>query len=379
MSRHAICAVACLLTGAFVAGCMPTEEPAVQVDPTRARIDARTTLLGAADSGDALAQIQAMEALAGTLGSQAGGVYKQNLRSENPAVQFAAAMAAGESRYQPAMPLLLEKAKAAGPDKRVYTAVIYALHRLGDDTYTGDLARLMDHREKEVRAQAALVIGRIGDPSGAGLLEDQLRREPDPGVQFQITEALALLGDEGSAQRLEAYTKGYFIDLRLAAIPSLVRAGTPNAALILSELRHDKHPRVRVAAAGSLARLGQAPPQAYDEAVRCLRAPREVIRESFPDAATIGDVQVSSLQVLAARALGHMRRLAAVDVLHPYLQSEDGQVRVAAAMSILRLLEDHSHTAPRAEEKAAAPLPEPVEPESPRADRPKLHRAGAKD
>ncbi len=324
-----------------VAGCTltPQKPEGPQISPRKARIDAVTTLRQAADSPDPFTRMHAMEAIAAVLPSE-GPRFLQGLRDAEPAVQFAAAFAVGDARYAPAMPELLRMADAAGPDKRIYSAVIYALHRLGEHRYTGDLGRLLHHREEDVRANAALVLGRLGEPSAAPMLKSALADERSTRVQLNIEEALALLGDPRYARRIEAYTHGYDEGIRLMALPALTRSGSTHAVLILQELAADEQapPRVRTAAVGELGRLGQASPENSELCVQAVQQPRAML-EACParQGAAVSEVEVNSLQQLSAKSLGHLGQLPVLDVLYPLLHAPDGGVRVAAAMSILRL------------------------------------------
>jgi len=374
MVRRIAVIVACM---AVLSGCN-WDKQRVKVNPTRARIDARTMLIRAGDDADPVTRTHAIEALDKTLGAQAGGVFKQGLSDPNPLVQYAAAMAVGDTKYAPAKGVLVEMAKKAGPDKRVYSAVLYALHELGDDTRTGDLQRLLFHREKEVRASAAAVMGKMGEPSAIGLLKDLLFNERDPGVKFQVTESLAMLGDEASTQRIEAYTKGYFVDLRLVAIPAVGRLNLKHGPYILQDLLKDKHPRVRVAAASALAKIGKTDEASYQYCVRALEQPRKVFDEATKGKRKVSDIEISSLQGLAAQALGRMYHYEAVDVLHPFLSSRDGRVRVAAAMSILKLLTDAAPPPTRKTPKTSEPRKKPPK-RGPGVIKPKFHTSGGKD
>jgi hypothetical protein len=64
------------------------------------------------------------------------------------------------------------------------------------------------------------------------------------------------------------------------------------------------------------------------------------------------------LQHLGALALGNMERQSAIDLLHPLLESSNGQVRVAAAMAILKLL-GHDYAPPAAGEESSSETPLP--------------------
>jgi HEAT repeat protein len=369
-------------------GCSPEgEEPAVR--STRAYIDARAELRQYAESGEALTRMHALEAMGKTLGAEAGPMMVEALESESPRVQFAAAMAIGEARYPRAHDALVARAEQAGPDKRVYAGVIYALHELGDDRYTGDLIRLLHHDEPEVRANAALVMGRIGDPSAIGPLKSLMDNETSPTVKVNVHEALAILGDDRHAWLIEAYTKGYDETVRLVAIPALAQDPAPEVDLILEDLTHRRNPaRVRVVAAGELGERGAADLELFNLCILSLRAPRRAWDQStYRYASQVTEAELQSLQRLSAIALGLIGWDEAIPDLHAAMKrSSDPAVRIAAAMAILQILEDRPlGREPAAEPETAAeaagdeepaeeaPLPEPVPP------RDSLHSSGGRD
>ncbi len=363
------------------------------IDPVKASLDARTALLQAADAPDPATRIYALEAMAGTIGKDCGAVFREALRDPNPAVRYAAAMAVGDAKCVAALGDLGKMAEVGvgDSDKRVYAAVMYALYRLGDVRHVGDMAKLLFDKEGEVRSSAAQGMGKMGEPSAIGPLKAVLANEYDEGVKLALVEALAVLGDTASADLLEAYTKGYFLDLRLAAIPALARSGAGRTARVLTELIQDRHPaRVRLSAAGELARLGHVDDRGCELAMQSLREPQKVLAESSKLSKRNVDTDAASLKRLAAIALGWMNRDEAVNLLHPLLRDDDGGLRVAAAMSILRLL------APYRAAEAAAAMPAPAAATRPAtapttapvvelpataepAAAPRLHTAGGKD
>ena len=361
----------------------------LQIAPTQAYIDARSKLLQAAGDRNGGTRMHAVEAIAETLGADEGGVYLQALRDENPAVRFAAAMAIGDVEYEPARGTLLRMAKfktteqGGEPDRRVFCAVIYALYRLGNDAYAGALGDLLFDKEKQVRGDAVMVMGRMGEPSGIGPLQTLYGDEQDEGLKLQIVGALAMLGEARYARLLEAYTKTQFEDDRLVAISAIQRAGTPRATAVLEDMLVGQQPaRVRVAAAGGMARLGEV--SAYGEALclRAVRSPRSLLtREELAEKpAEKVTVRIKSLQALAAISLGWMKRESAVKVLHPLLEDPDGPVRVTAAMSILRILSGYRTAAPAAALPAPGPTSRTVAPRTRPGQGPrKLFTSGAKD
>ena len=373
--------VSCVL---ILGGCRWPGSQDISLDPTKAYIDAKAELRQAAEDPDPFTRSHALEALSHALGTEAGSLFKEALSDSSPSVQFAAAMAIGDVQYGPAGPDLVRKAEAEGPDKRVYAAVIYALHRLGEDKYTGDLVRLLLHpREPEIRANAALVMGRMGEPSAIGPLKSLQDNEQSDLVKVNLLEALSLLGDIRSSQMLEAYARGPDVNIRLVAIPALGRSGTTDALLVLEELLGRQHPpRARIAAAIELAKLKRYDRRAYDLCVEAAEVPRRMLGERpVQPGAAVSEVEAYSLQRLAAMGLGWMHRPEAVNVLHPLLKSPDGGVRVAAAMGILRTLrEDESARAAGDAEGAAEPSgPRDAAAAIPYKPPRKLHTAGGRD
>lgn len=212
----------------LLAGCN-TGPKELQIDPVHAYADARTLLLQATGDADPVVRMHAMEALVSVEPKAAGGVILQAIRDDRLPVMAAAVLAAGDICFAPAKNQLLEMAGSEDPEPppKLMCALIYALHRLGDDTYTGELGALLQHEDKYVRAEAARMMGKMGEPSGIGPLKSRQADELDVAVRLNIAEALALLGDERSRNLLEAFTKDQYMESRLIAIEGLGRLPHP--------------------------------------------------------------------------------------------------------------------------------------------------------
>ncbi len=350
----------------ILSGCSFDQEK-VAIDPAQANLRARQELNQAVNAPEPFTRSHAIEALAETLGLQAGDVYGKALTDPSSPVRFAAAMAVGDTKYLQAKERLLVMAaeKAGEPDRRVLPAIIYALYQLGDDHYASELGALLFDREKEVRANAAMAMGRMGEPSAIGPLKSLLADEQDPMVRLQIVESLAMLGDTPSALSLEAYTKTAFLDERLVAIPAMARVSSPRAGLVFHDLMNQRHPpRVRVAAAGSLGTIGQFQEKGFLLCLDAATDPQAVLKKAYKGSRKVAGPDISSLQRLAAISLGHLGRTEAIEVLYPLLDSADGGVRVAAAMSIVRLLPGAGAWPPAAEAQAK-PAPVEAQPSTP--------------
>lgn len=338
--------------------------PAANVNMSNASIDALDVLRQSADDKDVVVRANAIEALAQTVGDKEGGLYLQAMSDSNPLVQFTAAMALGDVRYAPAKEALQKIAREEGPDKRVYAAVIYALYRLGDESQMNRLPKLWSHREAEVRAAAALILGKMGESSGIRPLTDMLTDEKDAKVELQIIESLAMLGDPRGKSQLEAYTRRPFLDERLVAIPAMARTHADRALLVLNEMVADRQPvPVRVAAAGALALLGNFNSSNYNLCLKGVEDPYGLLRASIGRSREINPNEITLVQRLAIISMGYMNRPEAVGVLMPLLKSPEGSIRVAAAMSILRIAGPPRPAGPA----AATPEPRPIATTAPQA------------
>jgi HEAT repeat protein len=361
LARSAAHGLLALAAVAALAGCASPPP----VDLAQMYTDARATLDRGLADADPFTRSHTIEALADTVGLHAGQSYEQALADPSPLVRFAAAMAIGDTRYAPAKTRLLRMAedKELEPDRRVMPAVVYALYRLDDTTYASQLYNLLFDPEREVRANAALAMGKMQEPSAIGPLKTRMNDEQDPLVKLQIIESLALLGDAVSSLSLEAYTKKtLFMDERLVAIPAMARVRSTTAGPVLVELLQSRRqaPRVRVAAAGALGMLGQSNPTGYALCLAAVNDPRRVLDEAYGGRRPGSDLEVSSLQRLAAISLGWLGNQDAVTDLHRLLDNPDGAIRAAAAMSILRLLPGYLRPLPPS--LLAPPTSQPVPP-----------------
>ena len=378
---NAFMLVLTILSGAFLAGCnMGRGE--LQVEPMRAYVDARSRLLEASDDEEDLVRMHALEALVVVDPKAAGPAIKQAMTdgASLPLVS-AAVKAAGDIRYTPVKETLLAVMADPEAQPKLQCAAIYALHRMGDDTYTSRLGLLLRHSEATVRAEAAEMMGRMGERSAIGPLKSLQSDEHQINVKLTIAEALARLGDERAIGLLEAYTKDQFIDSQLIAVEGLGLLEHPRAVYVLRRTVHSKRvdPIVRVAAAKNLAKLGDD--SGYGLAMDALADPEGTLRKTRGKRTQIPPKDANTLQVYAAQALANMDREEAVDALHPLLNSRRAPVRVASAQGIMQLLRAYKRSAPAPKPvtpKAAAGLDDDT-PEAPVGKPPKLHTSGGKD
>ncbi len=360
-----------------ICGC-PAVEEVPQTPLDMAYIDARSALLRAAESQQAQARAYALEALADTEGLRAGALLADTLiDTDRLPLASTAAFGIGKIKYGPAKPWLLAMANDPKARPRLMCAIIYALHRLGNDEHTGKLGspQYIGSPNKWVRAETAKVMGMMGDKSAMGPLRGLAEVETKIEVRLQVAEALALLGDEASVSILEGFTKSWYMEDKLISIGALGKIKDRISLRVLKGVMHNRKrqdPIVRLAAAGSLAKRGDT--SGYKLALSAGLEPERMLR----DAPTRQGVRITApeyvmLQTHGAMALGHMGKLVAVDYLYPLLKHDSGKVRVAAAWAILRLLRGR-----RPAEAPAAPTNAP-QAEQPTRIPPPLHTSGGKD
>jgi hypothetical protein len=193
---------------------------------------------------------------------------------------------------------------------------------------------------------------------------------------------MARLGDSAALAKLEG--QAYLpTDSSVAAMESVARYRTPNAVDVLRMIaeKPDQSPLRRAVAYGGLARLGETTDATYSYCLQALRNPRGVLEKAFhPYGIKVEPADVTRVQRCAAIAMGWMRRREAVPELQAVLaKAEDGPVRVACAMSILRIVDrvpGAVRVLPSASPKAQATT-EPAQRKQPR--KPQAHSADAKE
>lgn len=169
-----------------------------------------------ARSPDATVRANCIEALQVSRDPRAVEIIEQGLHDEEWVVRFAAAMASGVQKADVARPVL-NTLVVHDPSGSVRAGCIYALHQFGDDTHMSDLAILIERPDSPTRANTALVLGMLGNRSAIPLLQAN-RNDRDIRVKFEITRALARLGDEPSLHVVEGWSLNRFSEDQLNAM-----------------------------------------------------------------------------------------------------------------------------------------------------------------
>ena len=250
-------------------------------------------------------------------------------------VTFAGLMALGTLRNAEFIEQIRNRAE--DPDPHVKIAALFALHRLGDQRRTGEVGDyLLHHSDARVRANAAIAIGRLGEPKSVKLLRRALQQEDKIAPKIQILEALAIYGDEHGIERLIAFAYDPRPDLVALALMCLADAECPAAEkLFRLRLASSDYPETKLAAALGLGKLGSD--DGLDLAIAYLyfKTPDKSRPDDPPEQ------QISRARGLAALALEAIGSPLAIGPLRDAFEA-DGQseyVRLAAARAAIRIID----------------------------------------
>jgi len=198
------------------------------------------------------------------------------LEEPDAGVRSAAARALGELVCAEALPALMHRLEAVaaredeGPDPEredelaAVTGGLVALASQGGEALRHRAVELLGQRlegaPEPVRLALAAVLGRIGRPSDASLVE-WLLKDPSAGVRREAVQALGRLEEGAASEPLRLALADESPAVRIAAARALGASQSPRALEDLERLADDEEPRVRAAALHALGRraLGADP------------------------------------------------------------------------------------------------------------------------
>ena len=259
------------------------------------------------------------------------GEVVAGLVDENRGVRFVALMSMYEAKLCELVPMAEELLD--DPSDSVRAAAILALKTCGAQIDPSPLAAMARSNDPEVRANAFMILGLLGNRSAEPLIRDSLGDSlglVNPNLQriveLQGATALVRLGDEEEIQPIRAalFTPSEQGELILLAIQSLTELKDEGAKGMLVRLveapgNQTRPPEIRLAAASALARLGLQEPAPY------LRLASEYLMS--PDPAVRAQVAV---------LLGFVPSETGERILTNLMKDPNALVRLAAAGSVVR-------------------------------------------
>jgi HEAT repeat protein len=268
---------AALTTPLLLSGCAGPGLPPDQPPPLDAQdlVDIRAEALEAllAFSTDPAPELRAnaIEAVARGAPDRVGPLVERGLADENQGVRAVAAMVAGRLGHTGAVGRVREL--LSDESLWVQMAAIYALWQLEEQVDPSPMAGAILNGPPRQRAQAAFLLGEMGDPSALRLLAAAAGREiplASPNelrmFELQVDQARVKLGQPQYIQSIRAAlypTRSEELELTVLAVQLIGELGDRGAASELINLtaRVDEEgnpmpAEVQIAAAQALARLG---------------------------------------------------------------------------------------------------------------------------
>lgn len=318
-------------------GCVSQNEEVILSRPEQLELETRSLdlLERAAKTQVDVLVCNAIEALVRVAPRVGEPHYRSAARSDSPLVRFAGYVALGDTQCRKAIDQIRKGTQDVDP--RVRLAAAYAAVRCGHDGYTRVIVEtLRDAPDENLRADAAMLFGRIGDPRAVKWLRAALRwgpTEKSKRVQLHVHWALAMLGEEDAVDHLIRYSQGD-ATTRVDALLILAELGHPKTREVLRyHLMNDQYVESQLVAARGLGKLGSDEGYVFSKAHVNYRA-----KDPPPDD-TDASMRVRSL---AIHALAEIGRPGALGVLRDVARDEtDPRLQVAACYAICRIIDQN--------------------------------------
>jgi HEAT repeat protein len=317
----------------FAGGCQ--ENPQVRLSRTaQMRLESRALdlLLRAAGAEDSITACNAIEALVRVAPRDGRPAFRRAVHAQNPLIRYAGYAALGEMRDRESLPLILAGARDSHAHVRL--AAAFAAYRCGKTGAARALVQALTHgTEEALRADAATLIGRLGEPRAKAWLQaalDYPANEDSKRATLAIHAALARLGDAESLTELIRYTQGDLAS-RTEALLLLAELGDIDGLDAL--LYHLEDPQAlleaRLIAARGLGKLNQH--DGFELALQHL----DYVDPKPDRADPAPNFRVRSMAAHALAEIGDPRALPALEQIAA--DRRDPRLQVAACYAICRI------------------------------------------
>ncbi len=280
------------------------------------------------------------------------------LEDENPAVRFAALVTVGQLQLHS----LGRKAQrmVSDEDASVRAAAVYAATRCGINVNMNELPLMLRHKDISVRANAVMLLGMMEDRTAVPMLREMVQqpiRRASPVRQailrLQYAEAMTKLGEDTELEPIRAAMFSQEYEVRVLAVQMIGELEDQSMARALRNLLDDEPVELKLAAAQSLARMGDSSGKPAALAAAILDAPtieaqarafvKKNPRSEFAPVyrALLADPERQQRVAALARgqsafALAEMDGADAAAALVGLLNDEEPIVRLSAAAGILK-------------------------------------------
>lgn len=267
----------------------------------------------------------AIEMAAGTNNQQFMAEVQKLTKDELVPIRFGAAVAIGDTKYSDGKNDVTQLLKDS--DENVRLAGNYALIMLGGSkSYAKPIREALTSNDQRVRANAAFLLGKIGDKNALPLLYQAIQNESsDDRVRLNSVEAIARLGDEKIYQKIWAMLISAYADDRVFGIRAMGAMRASQARDSLITMLKDDLPEVRLVAAEQLGNLGD------------ITGEKIVIDALTKDMSVAQDAETKArIQTLSALAIGQIRTPPVKKFLPELLKSDSQFARLAAAKAVFQ-------------------------------------------
>jgi HEAT repeat protein/beta-lactamase regulating signal transducer with metallopeptidase domain len=283
-----------------------------------------------------------------TLHTWSGGGARAELLSQanssDPLLRRHATWALGTEHWSGARPALIERLQDTDPATRGMAA--WALGRLGGRAAVAPLIAALEDRDAHVREMAVLALGDLSDSRAVAALA-ALAADPEPGVRSVTTVALKRIGGDSASESLARLLRSDpDPHARIMAASALSLVDGPRRIQALSSALADPDAGVRITAASSLEKVRD--PAAVPALLRALDREEDLdVREALVAAAGASrDSRVTSalvrvlsgdvprLREAAAKTLGEIGDQTAVESLIAATRDPDHRVRLTAVRAL---------------------------------------------
>ena len=305
-----------------------TNQTAATVDKKTVSARALFILEKAVESQSARVRANAIESLRYAPAPVLEKAVRIALGDENRGVRFVAAMMVGEAEICELIPLL--EPLLLDDSESVKAATLGSMYKCGSNVDLNPLASMLDSDDPELRGNAAMILGRMGNPSAVEMIRraahassttiTPIRRRL---INLQLAEALVQLGER---EELEVIRAAIFSSIQEAEVTAL-------ACQIAGRL-HD------VEITSTLQGI-TATPERYPDEIRLVAA--AALAEIAPDRVPMKLVlrftssESSSLRSQCATVLGIHGNSLSLGPLALLLTDLDPFVQIAAAGAIIRI------------------------------------------
>ena len=287
--------------------------------------EATKIILEGLSSSNPQVRVNAIEMAAATNNQQFMTGVQRLTKDELVLIRFASAVAIGDAKYSAAKNDVAQLLK--DNDENVRLAADYAIVMLGGSkSYARQIRAALTGNDQQIRANAAFLLGKIGDKGVLPLLYQLIQDEAsDDRVRLNAIEAIARLGDEKIYQKLWATLISAYADDRVFGIRAMGALGTSRAKDSLLTMLKDDVPEVRLVAAEQLGYLGDT------------EGEKIVANALTHDVSAATDQETKArIQTLAAMAIGQIRTPTLKKFLPELLKSDSQFARLAAAKAVFQ-------------------------------------------